>query len=171
MMRDALSDFTANPLPDWAWLRASLPSSLGGLNLHRAMFHATAAVFGAFCQSISLVFRGTPYPSSTHCISAIAEAGLPSRILMSHFVNVLSPGLLMSILATPSWILLQTFDLALSPMLFPRAGDWLNVIPTSALGLNYLDCESFDHVCITGLVLRIFEGVRCLICQVNADSR
>ena len=43
LVREALSDLVGSPLPDWAWLKASLPSSLGGLNIRKASLHAPAA--------------------------------------------------------------------------------------------------------------------------------
>ena len=46
-MRDTLSDIVGCPIPDWQWLKASLPSSLGGLNLRRASLHASAAFIGS----------------------------------------------------------------------------------------------------------------------------
>ena len=50
MMREALSDLAGSPLPDWAWLKASLPSSLGGLNIRRASVHAPAPHISPFQQ-------------------------------------------------------------------------------------------------------------------------
>ena len=41
VMREALTDLTGCPLSGWAWLKASLPSSCGGLNIRRATFHAS----------------------------------------------------------------------------------------------------------------------------------
>ena len=42
-MREALSDMTGSPLPDWVWLKASLPPSLRGLNLrHMLLLHILA---------------------------------------------------------------------------------------------------------------------------------
>ena len=40
-MLEALSDLAGGPLPNWSWLKASLPASLGGLGVRRASFHAT----------------------------------------------------------------------------------------------------------------------------------
>ena len=46
LMRGALSDLTGSPVPNWPWLKALLPSSLGGLNLRSASCHAPAASIG-----------------------------------------------------------------------------------------------------------------------------
>ena len=50
-LRQALSDLAGSPLSDWSWLKASLPSSLGGLSLRRASLHAPAAYIGSFHQN------------------------------------------------------------------------------------------------------------------------
>ena len=55
IMRDALTDLAGSPLPDWAWLKASLPSSLGGLNIHWPSLHAPAAYIGSFLHSKPLI--------------------------------------------------------------------------------------------------------------------
>ena len=35
-MLEALSDIAGSPLSEWAWLKASFPSSMGGLNIRKA---------------------------------------------------------------------------------------------------------------------------------------
>ena len=47
-MQDALSDLAGGPLPDWSWLKASLPS-FGELNIRQAFLLALAAYI-SFCQ-------------------------------------------------------------------------------------------------------------------------
>ena len=37
LMRDSLSDLAGGPVSDWSWLKASLPSSFGGLNVPSCM--------------------------------------------------------------------------------------------------------------------------------------
>ena len=180
-MREALSDLAGGPLSAWSWLKASLPCSLGGLNLRRAMLHAPAAYVGSLHQSNALIadILGHPPATSAHlpqCLVALANAA-----------------------ATPEWSSLQDIDvplrqyvlsrvideasfnahidsapdtrlraLALSSAI-PHAGDWLNVVPTSALGLHLLDRE-FRPCLQYWLGLPIFtEGGRCPVCQVLAD--
>ena len=66
-IRASLSDITGCPLPDWSWEKATLPSSLGGLNLRLASIHAPAAFIGSLirCQDlISRVLGQTPIESS-----------------------------------------------------------------------------------------------------------
>ena len=54
-MRDALSDLAGGPLSDWGWLKASLPSSRGSLNIRSASLHAPAAYISSTTQSRNLV--------------------------------------------------------------------------------------------------------------------
>ena len=71
-MLEAPSDLAGGPLPEWAWLKASLPSFLGGLNIRRASLHAPAAYISSLDQSKLLVARilgrvytgGLPTPGS-----------------------------------------------------------------------------------------------------------
>ena len=68
MMKDALSGLAGRPLPDWSWLKASLPSSLGGLNLRQASVHASAAYIVSLHQSLHLVAKilGRTAPPPIH---------------------------------------------------------------------------------------------------------
>ena len=50
LMRDALSDLARDPLPDWSWLKASLPFSLGGLNIRQASLLAPVAYIRFYQQ-------------------------------------------------------------------------------------------------------------------------
>ena len=52
----------------------------------------------------------------------------------------------------------------------PHAGDWLNVVPSSMLGLHLQDKEF--RLCLQyWLGLRMSnEGVTCSVCQVTADA-
>ena len=54
-VREALEDITGDPLPDWAWLKANLTCSLGGLNLQSAALHAPAAYVSSIANSLDLV--------------------------------------------------------------------------------------------------------------------
>ena len=73
-MLEALSDLAGGPLPEWSWLRASLPSSLGGLGIRPASFHSSAAYIAALLftpehsllgsSAMSLMFPDTWPPPS-----------------------------------------------------------------------------------------------------------
>ena len=55
IMREAVSDLADCPLPNWSWLKASLPSSLGGLNIRQAALHAPASFIGSLHQPEYLI--------------------------------------------------------------------------------------------------------------------
>ena len=79
VMRDALSDLAGGPLPDWSWLKASLPSSLGGLNILQASLHAPAAYTSSFLQCRSLISQilghtAKPPVQLTEVIGSLARA-------------------------------------------------------------------------------------------------
>ena len=46
-MLEAVSDLAGGLLHSWAWMKASLPTSLGALGLRRASLHAPAAYIGS----------------------------------------------------------------------------------------------------------------------------
>ena len=54
-MRETLEVITGAPVTDWSWLKASLPSSLGGLNLRSAVLHAPAAFVASLHNSQPLI--------------------------------------------------------------------------------------------------------------------
>ena len=92
-MREILSDLVGGPLSDWAWLKASLPSSLGGLNLRRAMFHAPAAYIASLQQSRSIIsaILGRPPIAPlhlSHCVSALAEAAAKPEWSSLHDIDI-----------------------------------------------------------------------------------
>ena len=152
-MWDALSDLVGSPLTDWAWLKASLPSSLGGLNLRSASLHAPAAYVSSLAQSRDLVDRilGLDTSPSIHLASSVSalaaaterpdwvsleEIDVPLRQRpLSHCIDQATHQNLLS--SAPD---IRSNALALSTSL-PHAGDWLNVIPSSTLGLHFQDKE------------------------------
>ncbi|ETW96706.1 MAG: hypothetical protein ETSY2_45945 [Candidatus Entotheonella gemina] len=78
-LRDAVSDLVGCPLSDWAWMKASLPSSLGGLGIRPASLHASAAFISSFHQSEALIsdILGHPAKAPFHqpgVVSALATA-------------------------------------------------------------------------------------------------
>ena len=67
-------DLAGSPLSEWVWLKESLPSSHGGLNIRRASLHAATAYFGSLVQKQDLIDRmldRTPEPS-IHLVDAVA---------------------------------------------------------------------------------------------------
>ena len=180
-IRGALSDLVGGPLPEWSWLKASLPSSLGGLGLRRALFHAPAAFIGSLRQANSLmcsILGHSPSapPLLPNCISALSvAAGRPEWLsLLDIDVPLTQRALSKSIDMASFYALLndapdtRSRALLLSSSI-PHACDWLNVIPSSSLGLHFLDREF--RVCLRyWLGLRIFnDPSTCAICQSPAD--
>ena len=66
IIREVLADLVGSCLSDRAWLKASLPSSQGGLNIRRAFLHAPAASVGSLEQSRTLVTRILGQVPETH---------------------------------------------------------------------------------------------------------
>ena len=181
-MHDALSELVGSPLTEWAWLKASLPSSRGGLNLRRASLHAPTAYVGSRVQTSALVAEirgGAPVPLEdlTGSITALADAAdrldwscleeidVPMRQgPLSHAVDEATFNRLLN--SSPNCSCFRA--LALSSSL-PHAGDWLNVVPSPALGLH-LQGKEFRLCLCYWLGLRMFaEGSICSICQGAAD--
>ena len=57
LIRESLSDLAGGPQTDWAWQKASLPSSLDGLNIRSDNFQAPAAYMRSLAQSDNLKCR------------------------------------------------------------------------------------------------------------------
>ena len=164
----------------------SLRLYIGGLNVRQASLHAPAAYIASFLQSRPLISRilghaanPPPPPPPVHLPDTIRSQTLAS--------------------ARPDWVSIQDIDvphrqhclsraideasfdallvsapntrskaLALSSAI-RHAGDWLNVIPSSALGLHLPDRE-FRFCLQYWLGLHMFEeGIRCPVCHVLAD--
>ena len=105
IMQDALSDLAGGPLPDWSWAKASLPSSLGGLNLRQASLHAPVAYIASFLQCrplISSIVGHTAMPP-VHLLGAIRSLALAS--------------------ARPDWSSMQGIDVPRSQHSLSRAID------------------------------------------------
>ena len=75
LMRESLSDLAGGPLSDWAWHKASLPSSLGGLNIRSANLHAPAAYISSLAQSGHLMgnIMSRPPPPSKHLADVVSD--------------------------------------------------------------------------------------------------
>ena len=152
-IRDTLESIVGGPLSDWSWLKASLPSSHGGLNLRSASLHAPAAFLASSTASKHLVERilGHPPSSTLHTVPAVKalattaarsdwqnidDIDVPLRQRsLSHSIDEASFQNLLSSAPT-----IRSQALAYSSSL-PHAGDWLNVVPSTPLGLHLQDRE------------------------------
>ena len=152
-IRNALETISGGPMSDWSWLKASLPSSYGGLGLRSAHLHAPAIYITSSSSSKQLVesmLGLTPAPSSHVCsaVAALAVAAakpewtnldnvdVPLRQRqLSHAIDEAVHQRLLSTASSP-----RARALVLSSGL-PHAGDWLNVVHSTSLGLHLTDCE------------------------------
>ena len=100
-MLEALSDFAGWPLPNWSWLKASLPAALGGLGVRQASLHASTAYISSLDQSRQLVTRilGLVPATTRHLTPALQDlskvakrekTGSPLRSWMSLSNNAIS---------------------------------------------------------------------------------
>ena len=140
-------------MSDWSWLKASLPSSRGGLNLRSAYLHTPAIYITSSSSSKQLVesMLRLPPASSSHVCSAVAtlvvvaaklewtdldNVDIPLRQRqLSHAIDEAVHQRLLSTAFSP-----RARALVLSSGL-PHTGDWLNVVPSTPLGLHLTDCE------------------------------
>ena len=148
VMREALQSIIGGPLSEWSWLKASLPSSRGGINLRSASLHAPAAFLASSCVSQTLVGKmlgHDPGPSPTP-----APTWLPSLLL--HLVLTGSVWMRLTCLYTSTPFLSSLMRPSIndsyhllpppgSSSALPHAGDWLNGVPSTALGLFLHDQE------------------------------
>ena len=182
VMREALADIAGGPLTDWSWQKATLPSSLGGLNLRLANQHAPAAYVSSVseCGSLAAMILGFPLPPPpllSDAISSLANGAAKPEWLtlddidvplhqrhLSHAIDEASFNLLLE--SAPDT---RSRALALSSSL-PHAGDWLNVVPSQTLGLN-LQNQEFRLCLDYWLGLKMSNaGTICRLCSRQADS-
>ena len=160
-------------------LKAALPIRLGGVGLRRAVDHA-AAIFLASVHSCSSLILSVSGQEVT--VSYVASAfplfnrasGLPDVSLYDSFDFPVSQKALSYAIDQSNFdhLLKDSPDLQSRALLLstsiPHAGDWLGVLPSSNLGLHFLDCE----FC---LCLQYWLGVplagdfSCPICSRPAD--
>ena len=173
LMWDALCDLVGGLLPDWSWLKASLPSSLGGLSIQRASLHAPAAYIGSYqqCRSLMSSILGHAGHQPVHLSAAITSLAVAASRLDWESINdidvpITQHSLSRSIDEASFDALLASAPntrskaLALSSAI-QHAGDWLNFIPSSALGLHLQDRE-FRFSLMYWLGLQMFqEGLQC----------
>ena len=152
-IRTTLQSILGRPISEWSWLKSSLPSNRGGINLRRAILHAPAAFIASAFQSSRLVedLLGHSFTSSDSLLAALPAlsdaASRPDWISLedvdvplhqSHLSAAIDEATQCHLLSTAP----STRDrcLALSTAL-PHAGDWLNCVPSSTLGLHLQDKE------------------------------
>ena len=177
---DSVSEIVGAPLPDWAWKKATLPVPFGGLGFRLATSHAS------FISSVSksahlvaeILDQSPPPPPHTNDAllllisavyrshwSSIEDIDVPVR--QRHLSRIIDQVRFESFFQEAPDI--RSRALALSSSIH-HAGDWLNVVPCSALGLHLVDWEF--HSCLRywlGLQM-VEEGSSCPVCDTEADS-
>ena len=136
------------PITEWSWLKASLPSSRGGINLRSASLHAPAAYLASASCSQELVGKMLGCPSGC---SPPHRVG--SRCSLRFRLTTILAGLGGHQCAPAPALPLLAIDKATHQRLLssapstrsralvhfsalPHAGDWLNGVPSTALGLH-----------------------------------
>ena len=134
-------------------MKATLPSSLGGLNVRVASLHAPAALIGSLKKSrtlVAMILGHTPR-DSFHAASSLDtlanSAGKPgwcsledvdipvNQKALSHAIDRATFDHLLSLAPDT-----RSKALALSTAI-SHAGDWLTAVPSQSLGLHLLDRE------------------------------
>ena len=181
LLHDALSDLVGSPLPDWAWLKASLPLASGGVGIRHAVLHAPAAYIGSFFQSqpliSSILGRSAKHPPllATALDSLRQAAARPDWVLLQDIDVPLTQFCLSRAIDEASFDFLlasapdtRSRALALSSAIL-HAADWLNVVLSPALGLHLQGWE-FRFCLQYWLGLQMFEDdMTCLVCHSTAD--
>ena len=182
-MFESLLDLVGGPLPDWSCTKASLPTSLGGLNICRVSLHSPSAYIGSISSTQLLVSEILGYhPScSTQLSEAFCEFSFSSRhpewclpdaidlpIQQRHLSKDIDQSTFDSFLSNAPSSCLKV--LALSSAI-PHAGDWLNVVPSFALGLHLHDQE-FRCCLQYWLCVNMFSvSYPCSFCKSTGDHQ
>ena len=151
-VRETLEVILGGPLSEWSGLKASLPSSRGGINLRSASLHAPAAFLASSCsQELVGKMLGRLPSRSPHVGSAVAALATSTsrpdwQLLEDIDVPLQQHSLSLAIDEAAYQRLLSSapssHDHALAhSSVLPHAGDWLNGVPSTALGLHLHDQE------------------------------
>ena len=141
------------PITEWSWLKSFFRSSRGGINLRSASLHTPAAYLASASCSQELVGKmlGRPFGCFPHIGSVVAapstSASRPDRqaledinvpLRQHSFSLAIDEATLQRLLSSaPST---RARALVHSSAL-PHAEDWLNGVPSTALGLHLQDQE------------------------------
>ena len=180
-IRKSLEYIVGGPLSDWSWLKASLPSSRGGLNLRSASLHAPAAFLASSSGSQPLVEQILGHPPGPPPLIRSALSTLVSAAvhpdwqslddidvpLRQHSLLSIDDASFQRLLSSAPSI--RSRALAHSSSL-PHAGDWLNVVPSASLGFHLQDREFQCCLCYWLVVPLHSNPFPCPECRSIADS-
>ena len=181
-MRETLEAILGGPTSEWSWLKASLPSSRGGVNLRSAVKHAPAAFIASSVQSRGWVEKILDQPPDLppHLDSAVGALAMTTLhhdwqhlddidvpLRQHHLSLAIDESIYQQLLSSASST--RARALAHSTAL-PHAGDWLNGVPSAALGLHLQDRE-FRCCLRYWLGIPLHSGpYTCPECQHTADE-
>ena len=180
-IRKSLESIVGGPLSDWSWLKASLPSSWGGLNLRSASLRAPAAFLASSSGSQPLVEQilghpPGPPPLIRSALSTLVSAAVhPDWQSLDDIDVPLRQHSLLSIDDASFQRLLSSAPSIRSRALahsfsLPHAGDWLNVVPSASLGFHLQDREFQCCLCYWLVVPLHSNPFPCPECRGIADS-
>jgi hypothetical protein len=179
-VRSALGEILACPISDWSWTKASLPVNLGGMSLRSATRHAPAAFLGSVCETRGLVLqmlkKALPPSHVTSAIRSLSDTCQRPEWMSTTDIDfpLTQKNLSRAVDAQVHRELLESSPstrhkaLALSTCV-PHAGDWLDVVPSSTLGLHLMPWE-FRSCALYYLGLPIYqEDASCPACGKPMD--
>ena len=178
LMRGTFEDIVGAPLTDPQWIQATLPVSMGGLGFRSAAVHAPIAYLASVSSSSAIIEEITEKEEGTNKEPALAL--LNTRIddpitvedllgttqkVISHQADLHTQQQLVTSLQ-------EVHDRArLKSLELLRAGDWLNAIPSRALGLH-LRPRKFSVAVQYRLGMNVFaESGPCTACQSFSDQK
>ena len=181
IIRGALSHLLGSPLTDAQWAQASLPAAMGGVGLRSAVDHAQVAHAVSLLAAQPLLngllgedSEETQLPQSlldkitakTGEIASVESLSGVSQREASLKVDLLNQSLLLHHLNEEG----EVREIArMASLGLPRAGNWLSVVPSPALGLHLRTAE-FIPVLKYRLGLPVYsaDGL-CSACSMPND--
>ena len=183
--RETISMILGVPVNDGQWLQAQLPVSKGGLGLRASMDHAPAAYISSLLSSQDLK-ESILSKSREECPPRISSALIDQLAMkMGEDTSIIS------IQSVPQKIISLKIDLhnlqllennitglgvtrdiaRLASLGLPHSGDWLNVVPSPALGLHLRPAEFIVSVKYRlGMDIFSRDG-QCTACPLHSDAR
>ena len=178
---DSVVELTGSPLSEWVWKKATLPVSMGGLGIRLSSLHAPAAFISSVVQSgplvSSILNRLTAVLLGNSVAQLAAAANHPEWtsldnidviiIQQSTLSRAIDQALFDSVYAQSPDARSRAILLSTS---IRHAGDWLNVVPSPALGLHLSDWEF--RLCTKywlGIPMAD-DGFPCPVCGADSDS-
>ena len=181
IIRGALSHLLGSPLTDIQWAQASLPVAMGGVGLRSAVDHAPVAhavsliaaqplldgLLGEDTQELQL-----PQPlldmitAKTGELTSVESLSGVSQKEASLKVDLLNQSLLLQHFNEEG----EAREIArMASLGLPRAGNWLSVVPSPALGLHLRTAE-FIPVLKYRLGLPVYSAAGlCPACSLPSD--